>query len=173
MKRLRKQTMVLFLFAVIGFAPMLSADVYHYAGTIATGDQYDLYTIALTPGTFVVADLVCAPPPDNTLDTILTAYAPGVDSSDTGNSTFYDDDGGSQPCGGFNSSHLEFQVEQGGDWQFRVDGFGSAIGDYTLDISTEYRGVLAIPTLDTVGLGALVLLLGGAALFVFRRQRRA
>lgn len=173
MKLPLRRILLLLLIATIGFAPTLRADVFHYAGTIATGAQYDLYTISLPAHTRVVADLVCAPPPDNTLDTILTLFAPGADTSDTANATFYNDDGGTADCGGFHSSRLDVIVDTGGDWTFRVDGFGSAVGDYTLDIVTSDASIVAIPTLDGVGLTLLVLMLSGAALFVMRRQRRA
>ena len=173
MKLSSKRILLLLLVATIGFAPTLRADVYHYDGTIASGPEYDLYTISLPAHTRVVADLVCAPPPGNTLDTILTLFAPGADTSDTANATFYNDDGGTAICGGFLASRLDVIVDTGGDWTFRVDGFGSAVGDYTLDIVTSDASIVAIPTLDGVGLTLLVLMLSGAALFVMRRQRRA
>ncbi len=173
MKLQWQRAFLLLLVATIGFVPALRADVYHYDGVIADGAQYDVYTITLPPHTRVVADLVCAPPPDNTLDTILTMFAPGVDPSDLANASYYNDDGGTATCGGFLSSRLDVIVASGGDWQFRVDGFGSAIGAYTLDIATYNATTIAIPTLDSAGLVLLVLMLSGAALFVMRRKRRA
>jgi len=165
---LTRITLVLAL--MIALAPALPAAEYHYSGTIASGAQYDLYSIPLAETDDVVADLVCGTP--NTLDTVLSAYAPGVDPSDTVNATYYNDDGGSVACGGFLSSHLEFRAFHSGDWTFRVDGFGSAVGDYTLDIVTRYGGTQAIPTLDSFGLVALALALSGLA-FVMMRRRRA
>jgi hypothetical protein len=173
MNRKLLRTLVILLVAVIGLSASLRADTFHYSGTIATGPQFDLYTLRLADGTRVVADTHCAAPPNNTLDTILTAYAPNVDPSTTANATFYNDDGGTELCGGFHNSHLDFQVHHTGDWTFRVDGFGSAIGDYTLDIVTSFNGIQEIPTLGPAGLGLLVLLLGGTALIALRRLRRA
>jgi hypothetical protein len=160
---------VLVFAALAALAPALPAAEYHYSGTIASGAQYDLYPIPLAETDYVVADLVCGTP--NTLDTVLSAFAPGVDPSDTVNSTYYNDDGGSVVCGGFHSSHLEFRAYHSGDWTFRVDGFGSAVGDYTLDIVTRYGGTQAIPTLDTLGLAALALALTGIAFAMIRRRR--
>lgn len=173
MKNRWLRSLMFLLPAAIGFAPSLHADEFHYAGTIATADQYDLYPLNLAAGTHVVVDLICAPDPNNTLDTVLSVFAPGVDPSDVANATYYNDDGGTEVCGGFRSSRLEFFVAtDGGDWTFRVDGFGSATGDYTLDIVTT-TSIVAIPALDTLGLGLLFLLLGGAAMFLLRRQRHA
>lgn len=172
MKTHWQRTLLFLLVVAVAFVPAANAAEYHFSGTIATGPQYDLYTIHLMANEVAVADTHCAAPPNNTLDTILTAYAPGVDPSDTANATFYNDDGGADICGGFHNSHLEFAATVEGDWVFRVDGFGSAVGDYTLDIVTS-PNVVSVPTLDTVGLALLFLMLGGAALFVLRRQRRA
>ncbi len=169
----RKLALLLLLPATLTFASASRADEFHYTGTIASGTQFDLYPLEIAARTRVVADLVCAPPPGNTLDTVLSIFAPGADTSDTGNSTFYNDDGGPEDCGGFHSSHLDVIIEDGGTWTFRVDGFGSATGDYTLDIVTSSAAIVAIPTLDSVGLALLVLLLSGAALHLLRRQRRA
>lgn len=160
---------ILVFAALAALAPALPAAEYHYTGTIADGAQYDLYTIPLAETDYVVADLVCGTP--NTLDTILTAYAPGADPSDTANATHYNDDGGTVVCGAFRSSHLEFRAFHSGDWVFRVDGFGSSVGDYTLDIVTSYGGTQAIPTLDTLGLVALALALSGIAFAMMRRRR--
>ncbi|MEO8196709.1 MAG: hypothetical protein ABI689_08305 [Thermoanaerobaculia bacterium] len=156
---------------ILGLAAVAVALSYHYAGTIASGPQYDTYVIPLSVGTHVTADTYCAAPPNNTLDTILTAFAPGVDPSDTANAAFYNDDGGADICGGFRNSRLEFDATVAGNWTFRVDGFGSATGDYTLDILTQ--SLVEVPTLDSVGLVVLTLVLAGIALVVLRRRRTA
>lgn len=123
---------VALLFAVTG----VFAASYAFSGTIASGPQYDLYSINLIGGESVDATVYCADPPNNTLDTIVSVYFPGSDPSSTANADVYNDDGGSQLCGGFHNSHLAFGAPVTGVYVFRVDGFGSATGDYTLNIVT-------------------------------------
>ena len=168
--RLRQLTVMAALIAGFALAATANAATYHYTGTIATGPQYDTYVISLNRGDFVYANLTCAPPPNNTLDTVLSAYAPGADPSDLSNATHYNDDGGPDVCGSFHSSRFTFLVEEAGDWTFRVDGFGSAIGDYVLDIETSAQA-LVIPTLDELGLVGFGLALTALALFLLRRRR--
>ncbi|MFN8452749.1 MAG: hypothetical protein U0521_30110 [Anaerolineae bacterium] len=114
----------------------VSAAGYSFSGNIASGAQYDLYSIDLIAGEVVSATVYCADPPNNTLDSILSVYFPGSDPSSTSNADVYDDDGGSQSCGGFHNSTLSFGAPVTGSYIFRVDGFGSATGEYTLNITT-------------------------------------
>ena len=120
-----------------------------YSGNIASDDQYDLYTVTLHAGDRVVATLICdeIAPDDRPLDPILSAYFPGVDSSDLTNATKYNDDGfGSDDspdgvdCNAFDSARLRFRVEEGGEYTFRVDGFGSSTGPYSLRIRASQDG---------------------------------
>lgn len=108
-----------------------------YTGTIASDPQYDLYSLDLAQGNIVTATVYCADPPDNTLDTILTAFFPGSDTSDTDFANVYNDDGGSKACGGYRNSSLNFVAPTSGSFTLRVDGFGSSIGDYTLVIQID------------------------------------
>ncbi len=170
MKRFSKPMPYLILAALLVVAPALRAESFHFEGNITSGAQYDLYPIDLPPGTHVFADLTCGDP--FTLDTILSIFAPGADTSDTTNALFYNDDGGPDVCGGFHSSRLDVWLPGPGVYTFRVDGFGSATGPYTLDIETS-RVAEAIPTLDTVGLSLLALALAGGSLLLLRRQRKA
>ncbi len=126
--------------------------VYH--GTIASGPQYDLYKIQLRANAGITALTNCEGAP--TLDTILTVYFPGVDPSSTGNANVYNDDGGPQVCGGFHNSLATFTAPVAGEYTFRVDGFGSATGDYMLTItdSTGCDALLAFT--DTAVVGAFV-----------------
>ena len=156
------------------------AEHFIYTGNITSGAQYDLYVLPLVPGDQVRATLVCdeESPGNRPLDPVLSAYAPGVDPSDTINATYYNDDGfGSDDfpngvdCNAFDSSIFWFTVDVAGDWTFRADGFGSSTGPYTLDIEVGPY-VNAVPTLDTFGLVALAIVLAGLSL-VFLKRRRA
>jgi hypothetical protein len=125
---------VLMLSATSAFAAVRSLN---FSGNIASDPQYDLYSVDLAQGNIVTATTFCADPPNNTLDSILTVFFPGSDSSDTDNANVYDDDGGSQACGGFRNSTLRFVAPENGTFTFRVDGFGSATGEYTLFIQID------------------------------------
>ena len=127
---------VLLLLASAAFA----TSTITYTGTIASGPQYDLYAVDLVAGNIVTGSVYCAPPPNNTLDSILSVYFPGSDSSSTSNADVYNDDGGPDICGGFRDSTLTFVAPVTGSYTFRVDGFGSATGDYTLVIQVEPGG---------------------------------
>ena len=115
-----------------------------FSGNIASGAQYDLYTVSLIAGEHVVATLVCDfDGTSRPLDPVLSVYFPGSDSSDTINADVYNDDGFGQDddlngvdCDAFDSSRVNFSAPVSGDYTFRADGFGSATGPYTLEIHT-------------------------------------
>ena len=67
---------------------------------------------------------------------------------------------------------MRFGAAVPGIYTFRADGFGSATGPYTLRILTGVDALpyFEIPTLDSIGLALLALLLGGAALYLMRRR---
>ncbi len=123
-----------------------------YAGTIASGPQYDLYTLDLRANAQISAIVYCDPAAP-TLDSILTVFFPGSDTSDTSFADVYNDDGGTQVCGGFRNSVVVFVTPVAGVYTFRVDGFGSATGDYTLQISdsTGCVALMPLPTTAVVG----------------------
>jgi hypothetical protein len=136
-----------FIFIFLGLSlqtaqPTLAAS-YGFGGTIASGAQYDLYFIDLVEGEHVVAITHCGIPPNNTLDTVLSVYFPGSDSSSTSNADVYNDDGGDEDCGSFDNSVLEFTAPAAGQYTFRVDGFGSSTGGYSLNIGTDLNRPLA------------------------------
>lgn len=170
MKRLAHGSSLVLLVSLLLAAPALRAESFHFEGNITSGAQYDLYPIDLPDGTHVYADLTCGDP--FTLDTILSIFAPGADTSDLTQSLFYNDDGGPDVCGGFRSSRLDVQLPGPGLYTFRVDGFGSATGPYTLDIETTTVAA-AIPTLDVVGLILLAAALAGISLLLLRRRSAA
>lgn len=140
-----KRTWLLLLCVVllVGVSAV-SAAGYSFSGNIASGAQYDLYTVPLIAGETVVATLVCDfDGVSRPLDPVLSVYFPGSDSSDTINADVYNDDGfGSDDdpsgvdCDAFDSSRVIFAAPVTGDYIFRADGFGSATGPYTLNITT-------------------------------------
>ena len=126
-----------------------------YTGTIASGPQYDLYTVDLRANAQITAIVYCdAASP--TLDSILTVYFPGSDPSNTSFADIYNDDGGSQVCGGFRNSVAVFVTPVAGAYTFRVDGFGSATGDYSLIISDTTGCVALMPLSTTAVVGAFL-----------------
>jgi hypothetical protein len=166
-----KRSILILAVSLIALSSSMAAHAAHYVftGNILTGAQFDLYPIFLNQFDRVTATAVCDPSPNNTLDTVLTAFRPGADTSSTNNAAFYNDDGGPEDCGGFHSSRLVFEAPQGGPWTFRVDGFGSATGPYTLTIDTV-GDARPIPTLNEYGLILLGLLLAGFAMRGLRRR---
>lgn len=114
-----------------------------YSGNITSGAQFDLYTLDLTVGDLVTATLICDfDGVSRPLDPVLSGYDPGTDSSDTINAQYYNDDGfGSDDdaagvdCDAFDSSRFTFFAPVTGTFTFRVDGFGSSTGPYTLTIA--------------------------------------
>lgn len=145
----RASLLALCIFAIsLIAAPAAAADGTYtnsVSGNILTGDQYDLWAMDLGPGVSVVATLTCDfDGVSRPLDPVLSAFAPGVDTSDTINATFYNDDGfGSDDdangvdCDAFDSSRIFMNANPSGEWVFRVDGFGSATGPYTLTITVS------------------------------------
>lgn len=113
-----------------------------YTGTIASGAQFDLYTLDLTAGDSVTATLICAfDGVSRPLDPVLSAYEPGTDPSDTINAQYYNDDGfgldddpAGVDCDAFDSSRFSFIAPVTGTYTFRADGFGSSTGPYVLSI---------------------------------------
>lgn len=140
MKYTRRLIVFTFI-ALIAFALVPSqpstvlADGGTRSGVIASGAQYDLHTFTIGADTPITVTVTCASAPNNTLDTILTIFFPGSDPSNTSYANLYNDDGGAQVCGGFHNSTASFVAPVSGDYIFRVDGFGSATGGYSLDVS--------------------------------------
>lgn len=141
--RITRAIALTFVISLVTFVVLASSASYSFSGNIASGAQFDLYSVHLDPGDQVVATLVCdeISPGDRPLDPVLSVYFPGVDSSSTSNANVYDDDGfGSDDsdsgvdCNAFDSSRLRFEAPDAGDYTFRADGFGSATGPYTLRI---------------------------------------
>jgi hypothetical protein len=157
--------------ALMGLGTSFSANAIHYVytGNILTGAQFDTYVIPVQAGDFINATLVCdeVAPGDRPLDPVLSLFLPGVPATDVQNSAAYSDDQGNQACNAFRSSLILFRAQIAGQYTFRADGFGSAIGPYTLTIDTT-PGSAAIPALSDyalIVLGALV------AAFAMRRLR--
>jgi hypothetical protein len=161
-----------FVFIAIVFVPVVSfmpaaspasaAFSASYSGTIASGAQFDLYTLELRAGASIVATLVCdeLSPGNRPLDPVLSVYFPGSDSSDTINADVYNDDGFGQDddpagvdCNAFDSSRVFFTTPVAGTYTFRADGFGSSTGPYTLSISDSSGCVslLYLPSTSVVG----------------------
>lgn len=133
MSRGLRFTALVLLVAALLSGGMAAAGAQSFSGTIASGPQYDIYSIALTAGEQVSATLSCVPVP-GTLDTVLSVFLPNVDYSTTANAAYYNDDGGPNSCGFFRSSAISFTAPVTGIYAFRVDGFGSSTGDYLLYI---------------------------------------
>lgn len=161
---MRKLSTLMVLTTVM-IATAARAATTQYSGDITSGAQYDLYTLQLAQGDVVTANAECESP--DTLDTVLSVYLPGSDPSDTTNAFEYNDDGGKKTCGGFKSSVVQFIAPVPGVYTFRVDGFGSATGPYTLTIIVNAVGA---PALDRIGLLLALLVLAGVALLRFRRS---
>jgi len=148
-------------------------------GTIASGAQYDLYSVNLPAGYIVQATLVCdeIAPGDRPLDPVLSVFFPGSDPDDITTADLFNDDGfGSDDdpngvnCNAFQSSRVTFVVPATASYVFRADGFGSSTGPYTLTILGGPPTVLS-----TLGPGSLILLalfLLGIAVVVQRRRQR-
>jgi hypothetical protein len=125
-------------------APAAMALDLSFQGNIASGAQFDLYTISLIAGENVVATLVCDfDGVSRPLDPVLSVYFPGSDPSNTINADVYNDDGfgldddpNGVDCDAFDSSRVFFSAPVTGDYIFRADGFGSSTGPYTLEIHT-------------------------------------
>ena len=149
-------------------------------GTIAAGDQFDLYTLNLPAGLVITGTLGCdelTPGGSRPLDPVLSVYFPGSDPSDVANADVYNDDGfgadddpAGVNCDAFQSSRVIFTVPAAGSYVFRADGFGSSTGPYTLVVRGELP--LSVPTLGTVGLVLMVLGMSGVAFFIQRRRPR-
>jgi hypothetical protein len=135
----------------LAVSPIFAATIAVFSGNIASGAQFDLYSVTIEGGTQVTATLVCdeIAPGDRPLDPVLSVYFPGSDPSDTINADVYNDDGfgldddpNGVDCNAFDSSRVIFTAPTTATYIFRADGFGSSTGPYTLSISG---------TLSTVG----------------------
>jgi hypothetical protein len=132
------------VFALMLAVPTVLALDLSYTGNIASGAQFDLYTVPLIAGENVVATLVCDfDGVSRPLDPVLSVYFPGSDSSDTINADVYNDDGfgldddpNGVDCDAFDSSRVFFSAPVTGEYTFRADGFGSSTGPYILSIHT-------------------------------------
>lgn len=134
----------LVVMALLLAVPSVFALDLSFTGDIASGAEYDLYTVSLLAGEHVVATLVCDfDGVSRPLDPVLSVYFPGTDPSDTINADVYNDDGFGKDddpngvdCDAFDSSRVMFSAPVTGDYIFRADGFGSSTGPYTLEIHT-------------------------------------
>jgi hypothetical protein len=151
--------------ATVMTATAATAATTQYSGDITSGAQYDTYTLQLAQGDVVTANAVCDTP--DTLDTILSVFFPGNDPSNISNADIFNDDGGDKICGGFRASRVQFIAPASGTYTFRVDGFGSATGPYTLTIVVNAVGA---PALDRIGVLLALLALAGVALLRFRQR---
>jgi hypothetical protein len=97
-----------------------------FTGYIASGAQSDTYRLAYRAGQAVVADLFCDEP--KTLDPVLSLY------NNAGQLIAFNDDGGIKACDAFRSSRIVFAFAESGTYTWKVDGFGSSTGAYTLRI---------------------------------------
>lgn len=142
--RLMSLVMLIAVMFVLAVSPTSAQTLFVVSGNIASGAQFDLYTVTLGPGVLYTATLVCdeLTPGNRPLDPVLSAYLPGSDPSDTINADYYNDDGfgtdddpNGVDCNAFDSSRIIFSVPATLTVTFRADGFGSSTGPYTLTIS--------------------------------------
>lgn len=177
--RTKCKVMLFVLLALAGSAAQAQLP-FTVSGTIASGPQYDLYTVTLPEAGAITGTLVCDfDGVSRPLDPVLSVYFPGNTGwDDTINADVYNDDGfgtDDDPlgvdCDAFDSSRVLFNAPVAGDYVFRADGFGSATGPYTLAIDFT-RGLVFIPTLDSVGIALFAVLLVGASLLLLRRRQQ-
>jgi hypothetical protein len=133
---------------VLVATPVLAQETFTFSGDIASGAQFDLYVVNIEGGKHIVATLVCDfDGVSRPLDPVLSVYFDSSDPSDTANADYYNDDGfGSDDypdgvdCDAFDSSRIAFNTSGDADnYTFRVDGFGSSTGPYTLTITITDR----------------------------------
>jgi hypothetical protein len=136
--------MLITILFVVAVSPTSAQTLFVTSGNIASGAQFDLYGMTLSPGLLYTATLVCdeLTPGNRPLDPVLSVFFPGSDSSDTINADVYNDDGfgtdddpNGVDCNAFDSSRVRFSVPATMAVTFRADGFGSSTGPYTLTIS--------------------------------------
>jgi len=163
---------------VLAAVPAAAQIPFTVSSNITTADQYDLYPLTLDAGYTITATLVCDfDGVSRPLDPVLSVFFPGnTNTDDTSLADAFNDDGfGSDDdpngvdCDAFDSSRVIFVAPETGTYTFRADGFGSATGPYTLAVN-GVPGVLAVPTLDNVGLALLALTLAAGSLFLLRRR---
>lgn len=133
------------LIGIVLVMAVLATAVYaqSFSGVIASGAQFDLYTVDLPANVTIIATLICeeVAPGDRPLDPVLSVFFPGGNPSDTLFADVYNDDGfGSDDdpngvdCNAFDSSRVRFATSVAGVYTFRADGFGSSTGPYSLNI---------------------------------------
>jgi len=140
------------LLVIVASVSGVFAASYGFSGNIASGPQYDLYTVPLIAGEVVTATLTCDfDGVSRPLDPVLSAFFPGSDPSNTSFADVYNDDSfGSDDepngidCDAFDSSRVQFTAPVTGDYVIRADGFGSATGPYTLNIVTGTGNPLSL-----------------------------
>lgn len=138
----RRSLIGILLLSLLVLAAGAFAASYGFYGNIASGAQYDLHTVSLTAGYRITATLVCDfDGVSRPLDPVLSVFFPGGNTSDTIFADVYNDDGfGSDDdpngvdCDAFDSSRVSFVTPVTGEYTFRVDGFGTSTGPYTLSI---------------------------------------
>ncbi len=144
MKRFRFFVLALTVVSILTVVSAVFAQ--SFSGVIASGAQYDLYTVDLPANITVVATLVCDPvaPGDRPLDPVLSVFFPGGNPSDTSFADVYNDDGfgtdddpNGVECNAFDSSRVRFSTPVAGTYTFRADGFGSSTGPYTLTVGAD------------------------------------
>jgi hypothetical protein len=125
------------LFTSLIFAlPVVAEEAagFHFTGTISFAGEVDTYELDLNAGETVTVDLICdeISPGNRPLDPHVTVNGP--DGFSVSN-----DDGGSQACNAFWSSHLEFTVPASGTYTFEAAAFGQT-GPYSLFIQFGAHG---------------------------------
>lgn len=167
------------LAALAGGAKLAAAELpFVVSGQIASSSDYHLHVVPLSRGG-VVATLVCdaAQAGGRPLDPALSVFFPGnPHTSDTLRADVFNDDGfGSDDdtagvdCDNFDSARATFYAPVDGDYTFRVDGFGTSTGPYTLTVG-EPTSPVQVPALSGAGPLALTLLLAAASLLLLRRR---
>lgn len=137
--------LLIVVLAAVGAASAVSVTI---SGTIASGAQFDLYTVDFVAGEDVIATLVCDfDGVSRPLDPVLSVFFPGGNPSNTIFADVYNDDGfgldddpNGVDCDAFDSSRVIFTAPVTGTYTFRADGFGSSTGPYILSIFSEFRG---------------------------------
>jgi hypothetical protein len=138
----RGSILALLVFVLLISASVTFAETSVFTGFIASGSQYDLYSLTFTVPTQVTATLVCDfDGVSRPLDPVLSVFDEFGNPADIITAILYNDDGfglddfpNGVDCDAFDSSYLNFNVEPG-TYTFRVDGFGSSTGPYTLTIN--------------------------------------
>lgn len=133
--------LMLIVFVLLISASVSFAATFSYSGTIASGAQFDNYTVYLEAGSSVVATLVCDfDGVSRPLDPVLSMFNSGLEMVAFNDDGFgLDDDPAGVDCDAFDSSRIFFTVFHSGDYIFQVNGFGSSTGPYTLTVNVTPR----------------------------------